>query len=154
MERKIASFTVNHDTLVPGMYISRVDGDCVTYDLRLKFPNRGDYLQPAGMHTLEHLIATAVRFSDRGNEVIYFGPMGCRTGFYLILRDSVSKADAVKLVRNAFVWAADFEGDIPGAARKECGNWLEHDLENAKKEAKAYVEVLKNCSEDTMVYAE
>lgn len=154
MERKIASFTVNHDTLVPGMYISRVDGDCVTYDLRLKFPNRGDYLQPAGMHTLEHLIATAVRFSNRGDEVIYFGPMGCRTGFYLILRDSVSKADAVKLVRDAFEWAAGFEGDIPGAARKECGNWLEHDLENAKKEAKAYVEVLKNCSEDTMAYAE
>ena len=154
MERKIASFTVNHDTLVPGMYISRVDGDCVTYDLRLKFPNRGDYLQPAGMHTLEHLIATAVRFSNRGDEVIYFGPMGCRTGFYLILRDSVSKTDAVKLVRDAFEWAAGFEGDIPGAARKECGNWLEHDLENAKKEAKAYVEVLKNCSEDTMAYAE
>lgn len=154
MERKIASFTVNHDTLVPGMYISRVDGDCVTYDLRLKYPNQGDYLQPAGMHTLEHLIATAVRFSDRGNEVIYFGPMGCRTGFYLILRDSVSKADAVKLVRDAFDWAAAFEGDIPGAARKECGNWLEHDLENAKKEAKAYVEVLKHCSEDTMVYTE
>ena len=154
MERKIASFTVNHDTLVPGMYISRVDGDCVTYDLRLKYPNRGDYLQPAGMHTLEHLIATAVRFSERGNEVIYFGPMGCRTGFYLILRDSVSKADAVKLVRDAFDWAAAFEGDIPGAARKECGNWLEHDLENAKKEAKAYVEVLKHCSEETMAYAE
>lgn len=154
MERKIASFTVNHDTLVPGMYISRVDGDCVTYDLRLKYPNHGDYLQPAGMHTLEHLIATAVRFSERGNEVIYFGPMGCRTGFYLILRDSVSKADAVKLVRDAFDWAAAFEGDIPGAARKECGNWLEHDLENAKKEAKAYVEVLKHCSEETMAYAE
>ena len=154
MERKIASFTVNHDTLVPGMYISRVDGDCVTYDLRMKYPNRGDYLQPAGMHTLEHLIATAVRFSERGNEVIYFGPMGCRTGFYLILRDSVSKADAVKLVRDAFDWAAAFEGDIPGAARKECGNWLEHDLENAKKEAKTYVEVLKHCSEDTMAYAE
>lgn len=154
MERKIASFTVNHDTLVPGMYISRVDGDCVTYDLRLKYPNQGDYLQPAGMHTLEHLIATAARFSERGNEVIYFGPMGCRTGFYLILRDSVSKAEAVKLVRDAFAWAAAFEGDIPGAARKECGNWMEHDLENAKKEAKAYVEVLKHCSEDTMTYAE
>ena len=154
MERKIASFTINHDTLTPGMYISRIDGDCVTYDLRLKYPNRGDYLDPKGMHTLEHLIATAVRFSDRGNEVIYFGPMGCRTGFYLVVRDSIVPADAVTLVRDAFASAAAFEGEIPGASRKECGNWLEHDAENARAEAKAYLKVLEHCSENTMKYAD
>lgn len=154
MERKIASFTINHDTLTPGMYISRIDGDCITYDLRFKYPNRGDYLDPKGMHTLEHLIATAVRFSERGNEVIYFGPMGCRTGFYLVLRDSITPADAVKLVREAFEYAAAFEGGIPGASRKECGNWLEHDADNARTEAKAYLEVLKHCSENTMKYAD
>ena len=82
---KIASFTINHDLLTPGMYVSRVDGDVVTYDLRLKFPNRGDYLAQGALHTLEHLIATYARSSNLSDRVIYFGPMGCRTGFYLLL---------------------------------------------------------------------
>ena len=99
MLRKIASFTINHDTLVPGMYVSRVDGDCVTYDLRLKYPNRGDYLAQKPLHTLEHLVATYVRSSPWSDSVVYFGPMGCRTGFYLILRDSVSHEQAIALVK-------------------------------------------------------
>ena len=152
MLRKIASFTINHDLLTPGMYVSRIDGEDVTYDLRLKTPNQGDYLAQGALHTLEHLIATYVRSSALTDQVVYFGPMGCRTGFYLILRDSVSRGDALKLVREAFAFAADFEGEIPGAKRIECGNYLEHDLPGAKREAAAYVRVLEKCSADTMTY--
>ena len=152
MLKKIASFSIDHDVLVPGMYISRIDGDCITYDLRCKLPNAGDYLAQGALHTLEHLVATYVRSSDRSDEVIYFGPMGCRTGFYLILRDSVSKADALALVRGAFAFSAAFEGEIPGAKKVECGNYLEHDLAGAKREAAAYVRVLEGCSPETMVY--
>ena len=152
MLRKIASFTINHDTLVPGMYVSRVDGDCVTYDLRLKYPNRGDYLAQKPLHTLEHLVATYVRSSPWSDSVVYFGPMGCRTGFYLILRDSVSHEQAIALVKEAFAFSAAFEGEIPGAKKIECGNYLEHDLPGAKREAAAYVRVLEKCSADTMTY--
>ncbi len=150
--QKIASFTINHDLLRPGMYISRIDGDCVTYDLRMKTPNAGDYLDQKGLHTLEHLLATYLRNSDRSSEVIYTGPMGCRTGFYLVMRDTVSAEEAVRLVREAFRFAADFTGEIPGASRTECGNWLEHDPANAKAEAEAYLKVLENCGADTMGY--
>lgn len=154
MLKKIASFTINHDVLTPGMYISRIDGDCVTYDLRLKTPNAGDYVAVPAMHTLEHLIATFVRSSDRSDEVVYFGPMGCRTGCYLILRDSVSAGDAIVLVQDAFRFAAAFEGDIPGAQKRECGNYLEHDLPGAKAEAAAYVRVLDGWTKARMTYPE
>ncbi|MBE5768746.1 MAG: S-ribosylhomocysteine lyase [Clostridiales bacterium] len=152
MLRKIASFTINHDLLTPGMYVSRVDGDCVTYDLRLKTPNAGDYLAVPAMHTLEHLVATFVRSSDWSDQVIYFGPMGCRTGCYLILRDAVSREDALTLVKDAFAFAADYQGEIPGTNRIECGNYLEHNLPGAREEAARYVQVLENCTVDTMVY--
>lgn len=154
MLKKIASFTINHDVLTPGMYISRIDGDCVTYDLRLKTPNAGDYVAVPAMHTLEHLIATFVRSSDRSDEVVYFGPMGCRTGCYLILRDSVSAGDAIALVQDAFRFAAAFEGGIPGAQKRECGNYLEHDLPGAKAEAAAYVRVLDGWTKARMTYPE
>lgn len=154
MLRKIASFTINHDVLTPGMYVSRVDGDVVTYDLRLKLPNAGDYLAQAPMHTLEHLIATYVRSSEMSDSVVYFGPMGCRTGFYLLMRDSVSKEAAIELTRAAFAFAADFEGEIPGAKKIECGNYLEHDLAGAKAEAAAYTKVLASCTPETMIYLE
>ena len=152
MLRKIASFTINHDTLVPGMYVSRVDGDCVTYDLRLKYPNRGDYLAQKPLHTLEHLVATYVRSSPWSDSVVYFGPMGCRTGFYLILRDSVSHEQAIALVKEAFAFSAAFEGDIPGAKKIECGNYLEHDLPAARTEAAAYLDVMAHCTSDTLTY--
>ena len=152
MLKKIASFTINHDVLTPGMYVSRIDGDCITYDLRMKLPNSGDYVAVPAMHTVEHLVATFVRSSDRSDEVIYFGPMGCRTGCYLIMRDSVSKADAISLVRDAFLFASAFEGEIPGAKKIECGNYLEHDLPGAKAEAAAYAAVLEGWTEDRMVY--
>ena len=152
MLRRIASFSVDHDRLRPGMYRSRVDGDCVTWDLRMKTPNRGDYLGQGALHTLEHLVATWVRSSALSDEVIYFGPMGCRTGFYLILRDRVADAQALELAREAFAFAAAFEGPIPGAKRAECGNYRGHDLKGAKAEAAAYVRVLAGCSADRMDY--
>lgn len=152
MLKKIASFTINHDVLTPGMYVSRIDGNDITYDLRLKTPNQGDYLAQGTLHTLEHLIATYVRSSAWSDQVVYFGPMGCRTGFYLILRDSIEKADAIRLTRDAFAFAASFEGEIPGAKRIECGNYLEHDLIGAKREAAAYLLVLQRCTPETMTY--
>ncbi len=152
MLRKIASFTVNHDTLQPSLYISRVDGDCVTYDLRMKKPNGGDYLGQGALHTLEHLLATYIRSSAFSDAVIYVGPMGCRTGFYLILRDSVSAKEVLGLCRDAFAFAADFTGSIPGARRTECGNYRAHDLDGARQEAAAYARVLETCSEFTFAY--
>ena len=150
--RKIASFTVNHDTLETGVYVSRTDGDAVTYDLRMKKPNAGSYISPKSLHTIEHLLATYVRNSKYTDDVIYAGPMGCRTGFYLILRDNVSKQELIELLRETFAYIADFTGDIPGNSRIECGNYLEHDLPGAKAEAAAYVRVLENVNVDTLTY--
>ncbi len=150
--RKIASFTVNHDTLVPGVYVSRTDGDAITYDLRMKKPNGGDYISPKSLHTLEHLLATYVRNSAYTEQVIYAGPMGCRTGFYLILRDSVSKAELLELLRETFAYIADFTGEIPGNKREECGNYLEHDLPQANADAAEYLHVLQNITPEDMTY--
>ncbi len=150
--KRIASFEVDHDRLQKGLYISRVDGDVVTYDIRMKKPNGGDYLANGAMHTLEHLIATYVRNTDRADEVVYAGPMGCRTGFYLLLRDSVSHAQALVLIREAFDFVAGFSGDIPGVSRKECGNYLEHDLAGAKAVAVDMLDVLQNWTEEKMNY--
>lgn len=150
--KRIASFAVNHDVLKKGMYVSRVDGDVITYDIRTKIPNAGDYLTNGSMHTFEHLFATYARNSVWTEEVIYVGPMGCRTGFYLLLRDKVSGDDALKLVQEAFAFIAQFEGRIPGTDRIECGNYLEHDLEGAKAVAADMLEVLKDWSAEKMVY--
>lgn len=152
--KKIASFTINHDTLTRGMYISRVDGDVVTYDIRMKLPNGGDYLENAAMHTFEHLFATFVRNSIWSKEVIYVGPMGCRTGFYLLLRDSVSKTDAIKLMQRCLAFIATFEGKIPGSEKRECGNYLDHNLIGAKAIAVDMLPVLENWSEEKMKYPE
>ncbi len=133
--KTIASFTVNHDTLREGMYISRIDGDVVTYDIRMKRPNGGDYLPTPAAHTIEHLFATYARNSGRGDGVVYVGPMGCRTGFYLLLRDTVSYAQAIDLVQKSFAFIAAYEGEIPGTERWQCGNYLEHDLPAAKQAA-------------------
>ena len=151
--RKIASFTVNHDTLETGVYVSRTDGDAVTYDLRMKKPNAGSYISPKSLHTIEQLLATYVRNSKYTDDVIYAGPMGCRTGFYLILRDNVSKEELIVLLRETFAYIADFTGDIPGNSRIECGNYLEHDLEAAKADAKEYLEVLLKVTPEMMNYS-
>lgn len=147
----IQSFQVNHDKLQPGMYTSRVDGDIVTYDLRLKTPNAGDYLDNAALHTIEHLFATYVRSGEQSDNVVYFGPMGCRTGFYFLTR-GLNDAVSIDLVKKAFDFVASFEGEIPGAKREECGNYLNHDLVGAKREAVAYLKVLAGVSTDTLGY--
>ncbi len=140
MER-IASFCVDHTTLERGMYTSRIDGDVTTYDIRMKKPNAGDYLAVPALHTIEHLFATYARNSAFKEHVIYVGPMGCRTGFYLLVRDLAS-ADAIRLVQDSFRFMAAYEGDIPGASEKECGNYREQDLAGAKREAAAMLPVL------------
>lgn len=149
---KIASFTVNHDRLDKGMYISRVDGDVITYDIRMKKPNGGDYLSNGALHTFEHLFATYARNSELSEAVIYIGPMGCRTGFYLLLRDKVTPNKAIALVRESFAFIAEFEGEIPGSRREECGNYLEHDLSGAKSVARDMLRVLQNWNEDRLNY--
>lgn len=152
--KKIASFTVDHDKLEKGMYISRIDGDAVTYDIRMKKPNGGDYLSNGALHTFEHLFATFVRNGKYSDCVIYVGPMGCRTGFYMILRDSVSGTEAIELVKSCFGFIADFTGEIPGSKRKECGNYLEHDLDRAKAAARDMLSVLENWQTEDLKYKE
>lgn len=149
---KIASFTVNHDTLQKGMYISRIDGDIVTYDIRMKLPNGGDYLQMSSAHTLEHLFATYARNSQFGEHVIYVGPMGCRTGFYFLVRDKISHEQAIALVKESMAFARDFEGEIPGNKKEECGNYLDHDLAGAKKIGGEMATVLENWTVEKLQY--
>ena len=150
--KKIASFTVDHDRLEKGIYISRVDGDVITYDIRMKKPNGGDYLGYAELHTFEHLFATYARNSIYRDSVVYVGPMGCRTGFYLLLRDTVSGREAIDLVRQSFSFISAFEGEIPGAKRRECGNWLEHDLAGARRTAADMLAVLENWNTEKLAY--
>lgn len=150
---KIESFKVNHNVLKPGIYISRVDGDVITYDIRMKTPNGGDYLATTAMHTIEHIFATYARNSEYADNVIYFGPMGCRTGFYLLLRDSVSHRQTLELIRAAFAFIAEFNGEIPGSSPIECGNYAEHDLVLAKAESKAMSDIIRDWCEEDMIYA-
>ncbi len=151
---KIASFRIDHTILPKGMYISRVDGDIVTYDIRMRKPNKEAAMENAAIHTLEHLFATYVRNTAFADSVIYFGPMGCRTGFYFLLRDTTSHREAIKLVVDAFEFIKDYEGEIPGASEKECGNYRDHDLLGAKKEAEMIYEVLKNWKSADLYYPE
>ncbi len=150
--KTIKSFLVDHTVLMPGVYVSRVDGDAVTYDLRLKRPNMEPVLDNAPIHTIEHLFATYVRNSEYKDSVIYFGPMGCRTGFYFIVRDDVDNAKVMLLIKAAFEFIADYNGEIPGATERECGNYRDHDLAGAKAEAAKYAQVLSCLSPDNMNY--
>ncbi len=152
--KKIASFTVNHDVLQKGMYISRIDGDVVTYDVRMKIPNGGEYLSMKAAHTIEHLFATFARNSAHGDKIVYVGPMGCKTGFYLLVRDAISHEEAIKLVQESMAFIAAYLGDIPGNTRKECGNYLYHDLDGAKLIAKDMQAVLENWSVEKLQYQE
>lgn len=150
--KTIASFTVDHDKLEKGMYVSRVDGDVITYDIRMVKPNGGVYLPNPAMHTFEHLFATHVRNSAFSDQIIYVGPMGCRTGFYFLTRDAMSGEQAIALVRECFAFIAAFEGKIPGSERKECGNYLEHDLPGAKAVAADMCQVLEHWTEPMLQY--
>lgn len=153
--KKIASFTVNHDKLQKGMYISRIDGDIVTYDIRMRIPNSGNYLENSAMHTFEHLFATYARNTSIADGVIYVGPMGCRTGFYLLVREPIiGHEDAINLVQDAFRFIAEYEGSVPGTEPAECGNYQEHNLEGAKADAAEMVEILKNWTVEKLKYEE
>ena len=149
--KRIASFTVDHTKLQRGMYTSRVDGDVVTYDIRMKRPNQGDYLSCGAMHTFEHLFATYARNSAYQDGVIYVGPMGCRTGFYLLVR-GLTQQQAIDLVRESFAFIAQFEGEIPGSHEEECGNYREHDLPGAREVAKDMCAVLANWTPSNLSY--
>ena len=151
--QRITSFTVDHDLLTPGIYISRVDGDITTYDLRTRIPNGGEYMDSRTMHSVEHMFATYVRNSDLSDRVIYFGPMGCRTGFYLLMRDT-KPTDVLALVKETLQKIIAHEGAVFGAARKECGNYLDLDLTDAKRECAAYLTVLNEKKEITFRYEE
>lgn len=150
---RIASFQINHDYLEPGLYVSRIDGDVVTYDVRMKRPNGGDYLTPKSLHTIEHLFATYARNSNFSENVIYVGPMGCRTGFYLLTRD-MKDEDVIKLVIDSMNFISQFDGEIPGSTKEECGNYLEHDIENARNDALLYIKVLLKYTPDMLSYPE
>ena len=151
--KRIASFSVDHDLIDPGMYISRKDGDVVTYDIRMRKPNGGDYLGVGETHTVEHLFATFARNSALADKVVYVGPMGCRTGFYILLRDSVAPEDAIALVRDSMAFIAGFEGHIPGASRKECGNYRSQDLPGARRTAEAMEKTLEGWTPDMLSYS-
>ena len=145
--QKITSFTVDHDYIQKDIYISRIDGDVTTYDLRTRIPNAGDYMDNVTMHSVEHLFATYIRNSEIGGSIIYFGPMGCRTGFYLLVRDLPAERvlEAVISVLKSIV---THDGEMFGASRKECGNYRELDVGAAKKEAQAYLDALLSKNHD------
>ncbi|NMP37524.1 MAG: S-ribosylhomocysteine lyase [Clostridiales bacterium] len=148
---KIASFQVDHTKLERGMYISRIDGDIVTYDIRARRPNVEPVMDNAPIHTIEHLFATYVRNTQYSDNIIYFGPMGCRTGFYFLTR-SLPHEKAIQLTVEALKFTADYEGEIPGVSAAECGNYREHDLAAAKKEARELLKVLENRTPEMLRY--
>jgi S-ribosylhomocysteine lyase len=148
--RRISSFSVDHDFIDEGIYVSRIDGDITTYDMRTRKPNNGDYMDNITMHSVEHMFATYIRNSKIGGDVIYFGPMGCRTGFYLLVRDADNSTvlDEVKAVLSKIAFEAT---EMFGATRVECGNYLELSLDAAKIEAKRYLDAL-NSREQSFAY--
>ena len=146
---RIASFSVNHDFIKEGIYVSRIDGDITTYDMRTRIPNNkdDDYMSNLTMHSLEHLFATYVRNSEIGPRVIYFGPMGCQTGFYLLVRDA-NNEETLCVVKDVLAKIIAHSEAMPGASREECGNYKNLDLESAKAEATRYLTALENANSD------
>ena len=144
---KIASFTVDHDLLTEGIYVSRIDGDITTYDLRTRVPNAGDYMDNLTMHSVEHMFATYVRASAIGERVIYFGPMGCQTGFYLLVRNA-ENGEVLSVVKSVLAKIIDHQGEMFGAVRRECGNYKNLDLSAAKRECERYLAALNSREQD------
>ena len=151
--KTIASFQVNHDKLTPGIYVSRIDGDVTTYDLRTRIPNAGDYMDHITMHSLEHMFATYVRNSAMGDQVIYFGPMGCQTGFYLLIRNAENEA-VLAAVKEVLQKIIDHDGEMFGATRIACGNYQNLSVESAKAESRRYLDALNALTEVTFRYEE
>lgn len=145
--KKIESFTVDHEKLLPGLYVSRIDRSgenyVTSFDIRLLPPNRADVFDTGTMHTVEHIAATYLRNSDIAHDIIYFGPMGCRTGFYLVMFGQKSAADIYDLTVRTFEYIRDFTGDIPGASPAECGNYSDQNLPGARAAAADYLIQLK-----------
>lgn len=151
--KKIQSFKADHDLIEPGIYISRTDGDLITYDLRTRKPNCGRYMDNITMHTVEHMFATYVRSSEIADNVIYFGPMGCQTGFYLIVRDEAPRK-VLEVVKSVLRQIINHKGEVFGASRKECGNYKNLALEPCIAECREYLNVLENIGEADFKYAE
>jgi len=149
--QKIASFQVDHTKLEPGMYLSRQDGAVLTYDIRMKKPNAEPVLANGALHSIEHIVATYLRSSPLSDHVIYFGPMGCRTGFYF-LASGLSHRESIDLAEAAFVFLASYDGPIPGASARECGNWTDHDLPAAREEARRFAPILASYPESRLRY--
>ena len=158
--QKIASFTIDHIKLLPGIYVSRKDninGQVITtFDIRMTAPNREPVMNTAEIHTIEHLGATFLRNNEEYKEkVVYFGPMGCRTGFYLLLAGDYKSKDIVSLINEMYKFVAGFEGEVPGAAAKDCGNYLDMNLPMARYVAGKFVrEGLDNISDERLIYPE
>ena len=148
--RRITSFSVDHDFISEGIYVSRIDGDVTTYDMRTRKPNSDDFMDNITMHSVEHMFATLVRNSEIGGDVVYFGPMGCRTGFYLLVRNA-DNAKVLEIVKDVLAKIAFEATEMFGATRKECGNYKELSLDSAKIEAKRYLDNL-NKKEQTFEY--
>ena len=156
---KITSFTIDHILLQPGLYVSRQDKvgseTVTTFDLRFTSPNQEPVMNTAEMHTIEHLAATFLRNDPVWKDkVLYFGPMGCRTGFYLLLKGDLSSRDVVALVRDCFAFIRDFRGDVPGASARDCGNYLDMNLPMANYWGKRYTTLLETAGDDRFVYPE
>lgn len=149
---RITSFSVDHDKITPGIYISRIDGDITTYDLRTRTPNAGDYMDNRTMHSVEHMAATFLRNSEIKDHILYFGPMGCQTGFYLLVRDIAPK-EVLRVLIDCLAGILAYEGPMFGAERKECGNYENLSLDDAKAECRRYLDVLKE-GEVTFSYAD
>ncbi len=158
--QKITSFTIDHIKLIPGVYVSRKDpvGSemITTFDLRMTSPNNEPVMNTAEIHTIEHLAATFLRnHKEFGTKIIYFGPMGCRTGFYLLLAGDYESTDIIELLNEMYTFIAEYDGEVPGASAKDCGNYLDMNLPMAKYLAKKYLdEVLNDITEERLVYPE
>lgn len=148
--QKITSFTVDHTNLQTGIYVSRVDGDIVTYDLRMRLPNTDDLLSHSAMHSLEHMLATYLRNGEMADKIIYVGPMGCQTGFYVLVRDN-NNNEFLKALKNALEGVWTHNGEMFGNSPVECGNYKTLDLQLAKEEAKRYLDIL-NSKDHTFIY--
>lgn len=157
--KKIPSFTIDHNQLLPGIYVSRKDNvgnDVVTtFDIRMKAPNREPALHPGALHTIEHLAATYLRNNEEWQDrIVYWGPMGCLTGNYLLMKGDMKSEEIVKLMIDTFEFVANYDGVVPGIEPQDCGNYLLHDLPMARYEAKQYLKVLKNIKPENLNYPE